>query len=125
MILAIDIGNTTVALGGIRDGRVCFVARMDTVRTRTAAEYRAEMDKVFAHRRHPERPVRFEGAVLTSVVPQITGALAECARYYTGKKPVIVSPEIRTGPWPWTSPMPWARTGWWMLPMRRQISRCR
>ena len=25
MILAIDIGNTTVALGGIKDGRVCFV----------------------------------------------------------------------------------------------------
>ena len=96
MILAIDIGNTTVALGGIRDGRVCFVARMDTVRTRTAAEYRAEMDKIFAHRRHPERPMRFEGAVLTSVVPQITGALAECARHYTGRKPVIVSPEIRT-----------------------------
>ena len=97
MILAIDIGNTTVALGGIKDGRVCFVAHMDTVRTRTAAEYRAEMEKVFSHRRHPERPVRFEGAVLTSVVPQITGALAECARHYTGKKPVIVSPEIRTG----------------------------
>ena len=96
MILAIDIGNTTVALGGIKDGRVCFVAHMDTVRTRTAAEYRAEMEKVFS-RRHPERPVRFEGAVLTSVVPQITGALAECARHYTGKKPVIVSPEIRTG----------------------------
>ena len=37
------------------------------------------------------------GAVLTSVVPQITGALAECARHYTGKKPVIVSPDIRTG----------------------------
>ena len=90
MILAIDIGNTTVALGGIKDGRVCFVAHMDTVRTRTAAEYRAEMEKVFAHRRHPEKPIRFEGAVLTSVVPQITGALAECARYYTGKKPVIV-----------------------------------
>ena len=75
MILAIDIGNTTVALGGIKDGRVCFVAHMDTVRTRTAAEYRIEMEKVFAHRRHPEKPIRFEGAVLTSVVPQITGAL--------------------------------------------------
>lgn len=97
MILAIDAGNTTVALGGIRDGRVCFVARMDTVRTRTAAEYRVEMEKVFSHRRHPERPIRFEGAVLTSVVPQITDALAECARYYTGKPPVIVSPQIRTG----------------------------
>ena len=47
MILAIDIGNTTVALGGIKDGRVCFVAHMDTVRTRTAAEYRAEMERCF------------------------------------------------------------------------------
>ena len=126
MILAIDIGNTTVALGGIKDGRVCFVAHMDTVRTRTAAEYRIEMEKVFAHRRHPEKPIRFEGAVLTSVVPQITGALAECARYYTGKKPVIVSPEIRTGlTMGVPDPMPWARTGWWMPLTLRRTSRCR
>lgn len=97
MILAIDAGNTTVALGGIKDGRVCFVAHMDTVRTRTAAEYRAEMERVFSRRRRPDKPIRFEGAVLTSVVPQITPALAECARYYTGRRPVIVSPEIRTG----------------------------
>ena len=64
MILAIDIGNTTVALGGIKDGRVCFVAHMDTVRTRTAAEYRVEMEKVFSHRRPPGKahPVRGRGA---------------------------------------------------------------
>ena len=97
MILAIDIGNTTVALGGIKDGRVCFVAHMDTVRTRTAAEYRAEMDRIFSRRRNPEHKVWFEGAVLTSVVPQLTGALAVCARHYTGKDPVIVGPDIRTG----------------------------
>ena len=34
-------------------------------------------------------------------VPKVEGcffkALAECARHYTGKKPVIVSPDIRTG----------------------------
>ena len=97
MILAIDIGNTTVALGGIKDGRVCFVAHMDTVRTRTAAEYRAEMERIFSRRRNPERKVWFEGAVLTSVVPQLTGALAACARHYTGRDPVIVGPAIRTG----------------------------
>ena len=97
MILAIDRHDHRRP--GASQGRTWqrSVAHMDTVRTRTAAEYRAEMEKVFSHRRHPERPVRFEGAVLTSVVPQITGALAECARHYTGKKPVIVSPEIRTG----------------------------
>ena len=86
MILAIDIGNTTVALGGIKDGRVCFVAHMDTVRTRTAAEYRAEMEKVFSHRRHPERPVRFEGAVLTSVVPQIDGGAGRVRPPLHGQK---------------------------------------
>ena len=97
MILAIDIGNTTVALGGIQGGCVCFTARMDTVRTKTALEYRAEMDRIFAAHDQPGAPVQFEGAVLTSVVPQITGALVQCARHYTGQEPVIVSPEIRTG----------------------------
>ena len=48
-------------------------------------------------RRNPERKVWFEGAVLTSVVPQLTGPLAACARHYTGKDPVIVGPDIRTG----------------------------
>ena len=70
---------------------------MGTGRTRTAAEYRAEMDRIFSRRRNPERKVWFEGAVLTSVVPQLTGALAVCARHYTGKDPVIVGPDIRTG----------------------------
>ena len=100
MILAIDIGNTTVALGGIVNGRVCFVEHMDTVRTRTAEEYRTEMERIFARRgkKHPSgRPPRFEGAVLTSVVPQITDALAECARYFTHRAPVIVSPAIKSG----------------------------
>jgi len=100
MILAIDIGNTTVALGGILDGRVCFVEHMNTVRTRTAEEYRAEMEQIFARRgaEHPSgRPPRFEGAVLTSVVPQITDALAGCAVYFTHRAPVIVSPAVKSG----------------------------
>ena len=100
MILAIDIGNTTVALGGFRDGRVCFVAHMDTVRTRTAEEYKAEMTRIFTQRGQDgsrRRPPRFEGAVLTSVVPQLTDKLAECARHFTHKPAVIVSPQINTG----------------------------
>ena len=99
MILAIDIGNTTVALGGIRDGRVCFVAHMDTVRTRSAEEYKAEMKRIFTQRSGGgrRRAPQFEGAVLTSVVPQLTDKLAECARHFTHRKPVIVSPSINTG----------------------------
>jgi type III pantothenate kinase len=95
MILAIDIGNTTVALGGIQDGSVCFLARMDTVRTRTVVEYSYEMKRILL--RYLEKPISFEGVAITSVVPQITEVLMQCARQYTDADPVVVSPDIRTG----------------------------
>ena len=92
----------SIPLGAFGDRTVYALARMDENRVFRCAPARlqnivSKWINLFAHRRHPERPMRFEGAVLTSVVPQITGALAECARHYTGRKPVIVSPEIRTG----------------------------
>ncbi len=97
MILAIDIGNTTIALGGLRDGNVCFVAHVDTKRDGDKAHYTAALQTAFAKRRYPERPLRFEGVVLTSVVPSITGVLAQCAAQYSNRKPLIISPDIRTG----------------------------
>ncbi|MFI3168398.1 MAG: type III pantothenate kinase [Faecalibacterium sp.] len=97
MILAIDIGNTTIALGGLRDGKVCFVAHIDTVREGTVAHYTAALKNAFAKRRYPDRPLRFEGVVLTSVVPSITQVLAECAGKYTNRKPLVIGPDIRTG----------------------------
>ncbi len=97
MILAIDIGNTTIALGGLREGKVCFVAHIDTVRDGDAAHYTTALKNAFAKRRYPDRPLRFEGVVLTSVVPSITNTLARCAGAYTSRKPLIVSPEICTG----------------------------
>lgn len=97
MVLAIDIGNTTIALGGLRDGAVCFVAHIDTIRDGDAAHYTAALKAAFAGRRYPDRPLRFEGVVLTSVVPSITATLARCAGAYTTRKPLIVSHEIATG----------------------------
>ncbi len=97
MILAIDIGNTTIALGGLRDGKVCFVAHINTVRDGNRAHYTAALQAAFAKRRYPDRPLRFEGVVLTSVVPSITQVLADCAGEYTRRRPLIVSPDIATG----------------------------
>lgn len=95
MILAIDIGNTTVALGGIKDGRVCFVAHMETLRTATEADYRPRFERAFSGAKY--KPVRFEGAILSSVVPEITDVVAKCAAEYCPGLPLIVSPEIKTG----------------------------
>jgi len=97
MILAIDIGNTTVALGG-HQGRACMLCGPHGHRAHPhGGRNTARRWKDLARRRRPDRPAHFEGAVLSSVVPQLTGVLAECARHYTDKKPVIVGPDIRTG----------------------------
>jgi type III pantothenate kinase len=95
MILTIDIGNTTIALGGVKEGRICFVAHMDTVRTDDTATYRAKMQKAFSGAKH--QPVRFEGAILSSVVPELTPVISECAAEYCPAPPILVSPKIRTG----------------------------
>ena len=95
MILTIDIGNTTVALAGIKDGRVCFVSHMETIRTATEADYRTRMEKAFSGAKY--QPVRFEGAELSSVVPEITQAVANCAAAYCPAPPLIVTPAMRTG----------------------------
>lgn len=95
MILAIDIGNTTVALAGIKDGRVCFIAHIDTLRGATAADYRPRIARAFSGAKH--QPVRFEGAILTSVVPELTEPVSQCAAEYCPAPPLIVSPGIRTG----------------------------
>jgi type III pantothenate kinase len=95
MILTIDIGNTTVALGGVKDGRVYFVSHMDTVRSDGMEAYRARMKKAFSGAKR--QPVRFEGAILSSVVPELTEIVAACAAEYCPQPPILVSPKIRTG----------------------------
>ncbi|MCI2046372.1 MAG: type III pantothenate kinase [Faecalibacterium sp.] len=95
MILTIDIGNTTIALGGVKDGRVCFIAHMDTARGEGAESYRPRMAKAFSGAKH--QPVRFEGSILSSVVPELTDVIAQCAAEYCPAPPLIVSPKIRTG----------------------------
>ena len=95
MILTIDIGNTTVALCGVRGGQVCFSARVDTTRGAGEAEYRARLQKVFAAAKR--QPVRFEGAILSSVVPELTDVLAACAAEYCPAPPILVSPALKTG----------------------------
>lgn len=95
MILAIDIGNTTVALAGIKDGRVCFVSHMETLRCATEADYRPRLEKAFSGAKY--HPVRFEGAVLASVVPTITQVVAHCVSEYCDTEPLIIGPETKTG----------------------------
>ena len=43
MLLAIDIGNTNIVIGCIRDDEIVFKARIATDRTRTSDQYGVEI----------------------------------------------------------------------------------
>lgn len=94
MILAIDVGNTNIVLGSLENGEIINVARIRTERDATWAEYamklRLLLDMEAAN-------VKFEGAVLASVVPEINDAIKTAVKKVVGVDCMVIGPGIRTG----------------------------
>lgn len=98
MILAIDIGNTTVSLGGVErteDYLVRFTARMDTNHQWGVEEYTARMRE--ALEKQNRKPADFEGAVISSVVPDVVEVIWQSANFLFGKAPVRITAASDTG----------------------------
>jgi type III pantothenate kinase len=95
MLLAVDIGNTTVALGVFR-GRT-FVAdwRIKTDKDKTADEYGILLLGLF--RRARIRPDRITAVIVSSVVPPLTPVFQAVSEDVFGKKALVVGPGLRTG----------------------------
>ena len=90
MIVVIDIGNTTVTLSGIEGDTVIFSGTAETNREWDADRYEAEFRPIL-------EGITCEGAVLSSVVPQITDACRESCRRILGTAPMVVNTETETG----------------------------
>lgn len=100
MILTIDIGNTTIGIGGLEktaqgDYTVCFTAKLASVRGRRGAAYLATLRSLLEDA--GISPDRFVGAALSSVVPELTEPLCSCARVLTGTEPVLLTAKSHTG----------------------------
>lgn len=95
MILAIDIGNTNIVIGGFTDGQVLFCERFQTNHKATSLEYAAILKSTFDI--HQVKRTDITGGILSSVVPSITNTIKEAAEKYTGAKILVVAPGIRTG----------------------------
>lgn len=75
MILAVDVGNSNIVLGGYRGRRPVFVARLATERRLEADQYAVQMKAVLALHGLQSEPV--EGVALSSVVPGLTDRLLQ------------------------------------------------
>ena len=73
MILTIDVGNTNVVLGCVEDGVVKSISRMATNPNDLANDYALKMRQTFEFDGIEYR--KFEGAILSSVVPQVNRAI--------------------------------------------------
>lgn len=98
MVLAVDIGNSNICIGGLAgDGHrtILFTTRMVTRPRCTEDEYAAEMK--FLLRRLQVDTSACEGVIVCSVVPQLTDVLAGACRRLTGQDALIVDCTLDTG----------------------------
>lgn len=95
MILAIDMGNTNIVIGCIDDERTYFVERLSTDKSKTALEYAIGFKTVLELYSIDINDIH--GAILSSVVPPLNGAITEAVFKITGKMPLVVGPGVKTG----------------------------
>ncbi len=95
MLLAIDIGNTNITLGVYNKDELVFVTHIATDRCRTPDQYAVEFKQIFALYDMPQNS--FEGAAISSVVPELSATMSKAVEKITGHKPMILGPGIKTG----------------------------
>ena len=95
MILAIDVGNTNIVLGCIENGEILNIVRVQTRIGETEAEYAIKLHQLLEF--YHIDPKGFEGVILSSVVPPVTGPLSIAVKELTGLDCMVVGPGMKTG----------------------------
>ncbi len=95
MVLAIDIGNTNIVIGCFDGERILFVERVSTSHRATDLEY-ASMIRMALHI-HGAESREIEGAIISSVVPDLTGTVKRAIEKFAGVSAIAVGPGIKTG----------------------------
>lgn len=95
MILAIDIGNTNIVVGGIEDEKVLFIERLSTNRYATTLEYTVLFKNVLELNGYTEKDL--SGGIISSVVPSVTSLTKAAVTKLTGKETLVLGPGVKTG----------------------------
>ncbi len=95
MLLAIDMGNTNIVIGCIKDGKTLFVERLCTELSKTELEYAIGFKTVLELYGIKEKDI--DGAIISSVVPPLTDIIRTAVMKIIGKEVMVVGPGIKTG----------------------------
>ena len=95
MILAIDIGNTNIVLGGFEGETILFIERISTNQAATDLEYASDVKTALDV--HNIDPKEVQGAILSSVVPSVTNTFQRAVQKYLNVSVTVVEPGMKTG----------------------------
>ena len=95
MVFTVDIGNSNIVIGVIKDREVLFVERVSTDIGATALEYAVIFRSALEMHRIPLDGI--DGSIISSVVPPLTVMVNEAILKLTGTEALVVGPGIKTG----------------------------
>ncbi len=95
MILAIDVGNTNIVLGGVENGKDIFSVRLASDRAKTADQYALDIQGIL--NMHHVELSDIEGGIISSVVPYLQTVIPQAVKILTGIDIMVVGPGIKTG----------------------------
>lgn len=95
MILAIDVGNTNIVIGGVSGEEIVFEARLRTETTKTSDQYCVDLKILLDV--YQIQVADIEGCIIASVVPQVLNSMKTAVKKLTGLRCLVVGPGLKTG----------------------------
>jgi len=96
MLLAIDVGNSTISVGLFNHKKeLQFLASLDTDSRKTADQISVDLMNLFTLYQYDYRDVT--GAILCSVVPPLNFMMEKALTRLLGRPPMVVGPGVKTG----------------------------
>lgn len=95
MILAIDIGNTSIVFGGFASDELRFVSRLSTDLLGTPDEYAIRISGALALYGIDKSSIC--GAIVSSVVPPLNEVIKKALLFLFGQEPLMIGPGIKSG----------------------------
>ena len=95
MILALDMGNSNIVVGGIDNNKTYFMERIGTDLKLTDSEYAIQIKSLLDINKIDISDI--DGSILSSVVPPLNTTISNAVKKILGVNPLIVNCNMNTG----------------------------
>ncbi|MDR2267230.1 MAG: type III pantothenate kinase, partial [Christensenellaceae bacterium] len=95
MVLLLDIGNTNIKIGVVKDNQIVRTWRIASDHTKTADEFGMIFLDLMSSNGFSFEDV--EGTIMCSVAPALNYTIEHMCVYYTKKRPIMVGTKLKLG----------------------------